>query len=109
MTTTISRADAAALIRKWNGENRIFVAHNVKADGSRRLWNVNPKAGRGFILGTGQAQVTNPDHIKVFDMLAAQPRDTKGRFGKVVTNGWRTLNMATVTELRRGKEAFTIA
>lgn len=106
---TISRTEAQAIVRKWIGENRIFSAVNVKADGSTRLWNVNPKAGRGFILGTGTAQVTNPEHVKVFDMLSAQKRDAKGRFVKVDANGWRTLNMATLKTIRRGNEVFTIA
>jgi hypothetical protein len=104
----ISTSEARDIVVKWLRENKQFAAINTKVDGSKRKWSINPKAGRAFLMGTGQAQVTNPDHVKAFDMLACQNRDAKGRFLPMAGNGWRTLNTATLTMLKRGAEVYTV-
>lgn len=106
--TEITATEARDIVKKWLSENKQFAAINTKVDGSKRKWSINPKAGRAFLMGTGQAQVTNPDHVKAFDMLACQNRDAKGRFMPMSGNGWRTLNTATLTMLKRGTEQYTV-
>lgn len=111
MATIINSAQAAALCKAWNSEHKAFSVVNLKKDGSRRDWIVNPKAGRDRIKGTGKPLPLNSDMIHVWDDRCSKPRDSKGRFMPLPpdADGWRTLNTATIRELRRGKEVYLVA
>jgi hypothetical protein len=109
--TLIDAAMAKTLVKVWNKGSKAFMVANVKKDGQARVYNVLPAAGRAQIKGTGKPLPLNSDMIHVFDGRVAQPRNEKGRFMPIPANadGWRTLNTATVTELRRGHEVYKVA
>lgn len=111
MATIINSAQAAALCKAWSAQHKAFHVVNLKKDGTLRTWNVNPKAGRSRIKGTGKPLPLNSDMIHVWDDRCSKPRDSKGRFMPLPpdADGWRTLNTATIRELRRGKEVYLVA
>ena len=108
VSITVSLETAHELVKKFMADSKIFAALNINVKGEPRLWSINPKAGRGFIVGGQTAQTTNPNHVKVFDMRAAQPRGEKGRFAPVNANGWRTLNPATLVSIKKGNTTYWI-
>jgi len=106
--TLIDVSMAKALVKLWNKGNKAFMVANIKKDGQARVYSVLPAAGRAQIKGTGKPLPLNSDMVHIFDGRVAQARDARGRFMPIVSSGWRTLNTATVTDLRRGPEVYKV-
>lgn len=106
--TLVTRSALMEIARNALQSSRMFSATNKKVDGTIRKWIIAPKAGKSQIKGTGSSRPTHVNLPAVFDLSSSQARDAKGRFQPVTANGWRTLNLATLIEIKRGGTIYRV-
>ena len=109
-TTTIVLMPHSELLEKFKQlmrRNRNFTAVNTLASGDKRKWTIAPKGGRKLITGSGSA-ISAANIVKVFDIHSAGARGPKGRFQAPVGNGWRSLNTATLSEVKIGHVIYRV-
>lgn len=97
----ISHAHAVALIDRLLQGTNIFSVENIKKDGTPRRFLICPKAYRAEIKGTGHA--LNPLNSAMVRRVPDMSADTSE--GKA---HWRTLNMATVRQIKAEGVTFDV-
>lgn len=108
LVTLPDHAALVAIFRAALSGNKNFGAANRTVTGTKRQWLISPKGGRALIKGTG-APLKNTDVVHVFDLNAAGTRASNGTFVPPRGNGWRSVNLNTLSEVRYGRTVYRTA